>query len=80
MQRDKQAFNQIAGWNDFVAGLHIAAYSERHGVLNRFWEYYNMCRTKRAFKVALRRCKRDSNRIVSDKLANSLLIKNGEEF
>ena len=39
-----------------------------------------MCRTKRAFKVALRRCKRYSNRIVSDKLANSLLIKNGKEF
>ena len=58
------------------------AYSEwpRVGNTNRTLEYYNMCRTKRAFKVALKRCKRDSNRIVSDKLINSLLIKNGKEF
>ena len=45
-------------------------------------EHWNIitCRTKRAYKVALRRCKRDRNRIIRDKLANSLLIKNGKEF
>ena len=85
VQKDKQAFNQVAGWNDYVADLHKAArdaFSEWHRVrvTNRTLEYYNMCRTKRAFKVALRRCKRDRNRIISGKLANSLLIKNGKKF
>ena len=62
VQNDKQAFNQVAGWNDYVADSHKAArdaYSERHkvGGINRTSDNYNMCRTKRAFKVALRRCK-----------------------
>ena len=76
---------QIVGRSDFVHDLHGAArvsYVQwreanrpREGAL-----FDEMNKSRRLFKIALRRCRQNRTRIESDKLASAILKKDSKEF
>jgi exonuclease III len=80
-----QDFHQLPGWNDYCKDLHSdaresflfwrASNSPRHGPL-----YDDMRRKRAQFKYALRKCKQDQDRCVSDSLAKKLLSKDSKTF
>ena len=81
----KAKFRQVQGWNECCKELHSRA---RDAFLN--WRENNspktglsfkiMRGTKAQFKLALRKCRRNKDRLSSDLLAKKLLNKNSKSF
>ena len=75
----------VAGWADHVDSFHNAARDayllwQQDGKPTRGYVYDLMRSSKRKFKYALRKCKNNNNRIISDRLADKLCTKSDKDF
>jgi hypothetical protein len=82
---DRHRHQEVPGWNDFCKQVHSEA---REAFLN--WVcagkpragpiFLMMKKTRSTFKLSLRQCKLDKDRIKCDKLAEKLVNKNNNDF
>lgn len=77
--------NIIPGWNDICKEAHAEAREAfllwcSHGKQKQGAVFELMCKTRAAFKSVLRKCKRDKDIHIADKLASKFLYKDSKEF